>query len=354
LRPNFQDEQNYNEIYNTNNNSKLFLEYCIYHAYIEREIKEQLADAFRAGGNYLNSLYSTDYRVINFFIFSDKAKKSLNIIKNIISNRTNFEIKLNKRFEIYRDSELQSLSNFKYSLYSTKITNTFYEAITKNEKDNLPPIYNFYNFPVDDFEDLKLKDLNPEELANVFYSIIYIYLFGYYNMSEAKEIYELFNSIYHFQLPLEIANLNGTSLTDSNFVEWSLYKSLITENSIFFCKTCNHITSHFIDVMEYSLKNSCLIDILTNILKRDENFIKSGILIVTIRQQHIYLGFVFQKQTMENEELITKIFDWSEKNDKMTKRVDVIGDKFYYLFQGYKKTKNLKHYDIIDSAIQTT
>ena len=57
---------------------------------------------------------------------------------------------------------------------------------------------------------------------------------------------------------------------------------------------------------------------------------------------------------MENRELMTKIFEWLEKNDKMTKSVDVIGDKFYYLFQGYKKTKNLKHYDIIDGGKQTT
>ena len=355
LRPNFQDEQNYNETFHTSKNSRLYFEYYIYHSYIAREIKEQLADAFRAGGNYYTMLYDVAYRGINLFIFSDKAKKALNIIRNIISNQTNFIIKLKKRFEIYRDSQLQFLSDLKYYYsFLSKIDYIFYEAITKNEKDNLPPIYNFFNFPVDSFENISLSDLNYEELANVFYSINYMYIFGYYNRTEAQEIYELYNSTYHFKLPLDIANLNETKLTESNFVEWSLYKSSITENSIFFCKTCNNYTSHFIDVTEYSLKNSCLIDMLTDILQKDENFINSGISIKTVKQQHIYLGFVFEKQIMENRELITKIFDWLEKNDKMTKSVDVIGDKFYYLFQGYKKTKNLKHYDIIDGGKQTT
>ena len=38
----------------------------------------------------------------------------------------------------------------------------------------------------------------------------------------------------------------------------------------------------------------------------------------------------------------------------MTKKVDVIGDKFYYLFEGYKKNKNIKNYDIIKAGRQAS
>ena len=66
-------------------------------------------------------IYDMAYKGINLFIFSDKAKKALNIIRNIISNQTNFEIKLMKSFEIYRDEVLQFFSSFKYYPYSDEI-----------------------------------------------------------------------------------------------------------------------------------------------------------------------------------------------------------------------------------------
>ena len=57
---------------------------------------------------------------------------------------------------------------------------------------------------------------------------------------------------------------------------------------------------------------------------------------------------------MENGDLMNKIIEWLKENDKMNKKVDIIGDKFYYFFKGYKIIKSLKHYNIYDSAEQNT
>ena len=111
-----------------------------------------------------------------------------------------------------------------------------------------------------------------------------------------------------------------------------------------------------IDVTEYSSRTSCLIDILKHILNTDENFNQLNIKIFDLKLKHIYLGFVFlyKEKEFENEILIKKIFELLEKNEKMTKKVDVIGDKFYYLFEGNKKLKNMKQYDIVTAGTQTS
>ena len=91
LRPNY--HENSNTKLNYNKNGYLFF-VLLYFAYIRRAITEQLSDAFRAGGNFFKIGYNEAFRGLTLFIFSDKVKKALEIINNIISNETNFKSEL--------------------------------------------------------------------------------------------------------------------------------------------------------------------------------------------------------------------------------------------------------------------
>ena len=335
LRPNFHDELNTYKNFTFNNNDKLYFEYKLFIYYMIRAISEQLADAFRAGGNYFSLTYTEAYNCLNLFIFSDLVHKSLNIIKNIIFNQTNFISELENKFEIYIDALLRDDLISNNAPDTSKIRLAFYESITKDNDNNLLPIYNYYKFPFNSFSNITFNDLDNDELKADTYSIKYIYLFGYYNETEAYEIYELFNSTNNFDIPLKTwANFSDTKITDSNFVEWIFNKSLITKNSNFSCNNCNGRTSHFMNFIKYTLKTSCLADMLIDILNKNYNYFQRDIEIIKIAQTYIYLGYVFYNEPMENRDLMNKIIEWLEENDKMNKKVDVIGDKFYYFLKG--------------------
>ena len=94
--------------------------------------------------------------------------------------------------------------------------------------------------------------------------------------------------------------------------------------------------------VKYTLKTSCLTEMLIDILRNNYNFFQSDIEIIAIGQTYIYLGYVFKNEPMENRDLMNKIIEWLEENDKMNKKVDVIGDKFYYFLNGYKKNIKFK------------
>ena len=262
---------------------------------------------------------------------------------------------MENKFEIYKDTLLRDDLISNNAPDTSKIRLAFYESITRDNDNNLLPIYNYYKFPFNSFSNISYNDLDVDELKADTYSIKYIYLFGYYNESEGYEIYDLFNSTNNFDIPLKNwANFSDTKLTDSNFVEWIFNKSLITKNSNFSCNNCNGRTSHFMNFVKYTLKTSCLADMLMDILNKNYNFFQRDIEIIKIAQTYIYLGYVFYNEPMENRDLMNKIIEWLEENDKMNKKVDVIGDKFYYFLKGYKKIKSLKHYNMVDSAKHNT
>jgi len=188
------------------------------------------------------------------------------------------------------------------------------------------------------------------------YSIKYIYLFGYYNESQALEIYKLYNSTDNFDFPLKAcANFNGTNISVSNFVEWNLNRSSITKSSIFPYIGYYNYTTHFINFVKYTLKTSCITEMLIYILRKNKDFKNFYLSLILVQQTYIYLGFIFKNKTMENGELMNKIIEWLNKEkDNMDDKVDVIGDKFYYFFKGFKKIKSMKHYNIYISGSENT
>ena len=138
-----------------------------------------MSDIFSAGGNY-GIKRAVEFYSLELLIYSDKVQQTLEIVRDLISNQADFNKEMEKRFEIYRDSVLQGLSINGYLHVLNKYNLILVEAITKDENDNLPPIYNYYNFPIDSFSNINYKNLSFE-ITNSFYSIKYIYLFGYLN-----------------------------------------------------------------------------------------------------------------------------------------------------------------------------
>ena len=350
LRPNFRDES-LDDIFYAQKNHEVFFYYILYHAYIKRAITEKLADAFCAGGNTYFMNFNEVFSYIELFIFSDKAKKALDVIKNIVYNQTEFISELKSKFEIYRDMVLEDfLLNGSFS-DAYKLRYTFYQTITGDPNNILPPTYNYLNFPINSFLNKTLKDSELEEIKTDTFAIKYIYIFGYYNKIDALEIYKLFNTTNHFDIPLKnYANFSGTEMSDSNFVNWIINKREILKDYHTSCNLKYNVTVREMIFTSYNLKSVCLFDMLKEILSDDDDFKNNGISIYRWDQKKIFAQFEFSKNVMENNKFMDYIIERLDKNTKMKEKVDVIGDRFYYLFKGYKKTTSLKHYNMIDSA----
>ena len=364
FRPNWKNETN-NDIYNHTKNHKFIFEYLLYFAYINREIKEKLADCFRAGGNYFLIYYNENFIFIDLFLFSDIAKKVFNIVKNIIYNETDFIKKLENRFEIYRDFVLEELLNSNYYTDNMKLKYTFFGAITndknknedsKNKYKNLPPIYDITKFPYDSFVNITYNEINKDkDLKLDIYSIKYIFLFGYYDKSDALDIYKIFNTNIsnNFEIPLDIANFNFSEINDTNFVDWVLEKPIINANQNIMCNTNNKAINRFIFFTEFNLKDSCLSQMLKDILNEEKNMRQNDISVNLLNQKYIYIRFTFYNKTIENNDFRNDLITWLGSYEEMENQIDVIGDRFYYLLKGYKTETTLKHYNIYDSAFSS-
>ena len=350
LRPNFDKKSNNGDLFNKND--QLFFEYLLYLAYIKRSVAELLSDAFRAGGELSKFFFDEKFGSIEFFIYSDTVQKILNIINDIINskiNQTDFKSEIKKRFEIYKDIVFQDLL---YDCsYRSKLEKAFYEEITEDKNNNLPPIYNFCNFPKQAFLNMSLGEIEIDEILSDIYGIKYIYIYGYFNKTETSEIYKLFNSTNNFDVPLKnYANFNGTIINVSNYVDWVIEIPLIKNTSNITIEDDYNESNRFINFIEYSVKNSCLADLFIDILANVEKIENKKISMFILRQKYIYIRFLFQDDVIENNRFMRNIIYWLQEDEKLEEPVDIIGDRFYYLLKGYKKEKSLGHTTMIEGA----
>ena len=354
FRPNFRNYSNIKNIYNNTNNDKLYFNILLYMAYIQRAISEKLSDVFRAGGNFFKLNHNENFFYLDLFLFSDQVLKILNVIKNIIYDKTAFISELKEKFEIYRDIAIEDFLKFGRCSNFIKLKNTFFETITKDQNNIKPPIYNYCNFPIDSFIDINLNDIKLDIIELDLFTIKHIFIFGYYNKSEAYEIYKLFNSTNNFILPLIKSNFTWSDTNDSNFVSWITVKPIPYKNFRTTCNINKYKTIRFIYFKEYNLEVECLTQILTDILSKDKNLIKNDISIELLNQKSVYLLFYFNNETINNEEFIKNLKKWLEEHKEMEEDVDIIGDKFYYVFKGIKKVISLKHNNMIDCGVKSS
>ena len=350
LRPNFTNDKN-----TPSKNDKLYFEMLLYMTYIERSIDERLDDALRDGGNYYFIDFNENTFYIDFYAYSDIIKPCLEIIKDIVNNVTNFYNALENKFEIYRDYALEEYldsgdqNDLEISRYAlTKI-------ITNNSEDNFPLIYSYCDFPIDKFIDYSFNDIIKEngdnELKSIVNSIIYIYLFGYYNETNASEIYKLFESENKFNESLKYANFTNTSINDTNFVERMLKRKQFEKSQNATCKIYYKGIYRYMYFAPYGLNYSCITDVLADILTDEKKFNeKIDTLIYTLKKKNIYLMYQLKEKEKDNKKFIQEIFEFLENDTDMKIPVDVIGDKFYYKLEGYKKLSSLKLNTLVNTG----
>ena len=350
LRPNFLNDTNI-----PSQNDKLYFYYLLYFSYIERCIYERLADAFRAGENYYYISFNENSFFLDLFAFSDIVNKCLEIIKDILSNETNFKNALENKFEIYRD---YALEDYLSSIYNTDLdyaSLTLTKLITKDSNNNFPSIYNYLEFPKNSFIDCTFNDTIKEvwekEVSSTLYSIKYIYLFGYFKDINASEVYEIFKSENKFNIPLEYANFDNKSINDKNFVEKVLERKKFEKTQNASCDFDYKKVYRSMYFSTYGLNFSCLADVLEDILSDEKKFKeKIDYRMVALKKKNIYLIYPLMEAEENNTKFIENIFKFLEKDTNMRKVVDVIGDKFYYKFEGYKKLTILKINNMAESG----
>ena len=180
---------------------------------------------------------------------------------------------------------------------------------------------------------------------------MYIYLFGYYNETNASEVYELFKSEKKFSESLEYANYKNKLINDSNFVERLLERKKFEKTQNASCNIYYNGIYRYMFFSTYALNYSCLTDVLADILTDGKKFNeKIDSFIYTLKKKNIYLIYELKEKVKNNTKFIEDIFYFLENNTTMRKEVDVIGDKFYYKLKGYKKISALKLNTMINTA----
>ena len=333
-------------------NDRLYFEYILFFAYIKRAMTEQLADVFRAGNSF-HIEYKENFFLIDLFFYNDIAEKAMKIFNSIISDKDKFMTELKQNFEIYKgiafeDYNLEKTSDLNRKRYR------FYQEITKDKEKILPPVYNHYNFPKEDFFNITYNDLNEDELGLDIHLIKYIFLFGYFNESKASNILQIFDihNKFDIQRALDLAGYSLTNISATNFVKWTLNKSPIVESLNVTCPTRRKEVNRFIIFTEYSLKSLCLCNMLRYILEKDSNFMNIIRYIRFYEQKYIFLFFLFRREKSDRNysRFINNITEGLSNNVAMNDTVDLIGDRFYYLLKGYKKISAVRHDNMFDSA----
>ena len=347
LRPNITNDTNNNDKDKDGINIKdnYFFSIILYLSYIEREKNLVLADAIRAG-NTFNVYYSESYFFIDVFCYSDKLEKILEIIKGIISSNKN-DIINQTNFAIYRDNALEDFGNYKnVNIRDILKLEFFKELLDKNK--NFPPIYNYYNFSATHFQ-------NETKLTNLAYinpPILYAFILGYYEESEAKKIYDSFIPIFNnanFINSLFYSGYNESQIDSYKFVNYSLTRDDLKETTVKYIKEINKKYSYsFMIFSEYSYENRVAVELLKKMFEKDKE-----VVVDRINQKYIYLRFYFNNENIKNTSTLKEYIleQISQKEGEYMKQIDIIGGKYYYLLKNMNNKYTENPYTMRQSAI---
>ena len=337
--------------YGVKSDDRLYFEYILYFAYIKRALIEQLSDAFRAGNSFYME-YKENFFVLDLFFYSDINEKAMKVFNNIISDKEKFMTEIKENFDVYKNIAFEDY-DLEKNLDLNRKRFRFYQEITKDKDNIVPHIYNHYNFPKKDFLDKDYNYLIEDELSSNIYLIKHIFLFGYCNETDALNIYNVYNvsDNFKFNISLDLAGYTGTGKNAQNFVEWTLKKSKIEENNNATCSTSDSRLNRYIIFSNFSLKYSCICNMLINILEHNSTFKENINLVRNYEQNYIYILFLLKRRTtIENTEFMNNINRILSGIEDMNLTVDLIGDRFYYFLNGFKNFAAVKHTNLFESA----
>lgn len=332
-------------------NDQRFFEVMLYMSYIKREIELTLSDAFRAG-NSINMNFNQNLFYIDIFSYFDVTYTILENIRNILIDNSRFKWDNDKYLAIYWDAALEDYLNFETTNMNYKIRMTFYENLYNNKTKNEKGIYNYYNFPRNNYLDKKNMNISSYYMGLLTSFIINGYIYGYYNYTDAYKIYELFkDENKNFDDALISVGLNKFNLNSSNFVEWMKKKNNLEDSKQIEIDTCPKDIKiyHFIHCSSYNLENNIMSYIFTKILNQAIKENKEQLESFVFSQGEIYLQFNLKNASFNNS-FKGKVIEIFKKND-YGREVDVVGNRLYYLIRSYIMDILSKREDLKNSAI---
>ena len=343
LRANY-TEQNKEEVKKRN---ELFFHLMIYLSYIEREINLVLADAIRAGNIFKVGFNENDF-YIDIFAYSDQIEKILKIIKEKIFINKN-DVFNGTNFAIYRDYAIEEFLNFDKVDAKEKLKLKYYKFLTDNETD-FPPIFNYYTFPKNDFENMTIKEAKSLSFLNN--PIARGFILGYIEESQAQEISDLFhqNIPDNFNPTLIEAKFNVSKINPSIFVKSCLDRpdrdEQKRENNT--QEITNGRTYSFIHFAYYTHKSRIAIELLKKLFAQGRGF-----RVEAVNQRKIYLRISFATKDYDNTSKVIDVLisELIKRESNYTKDVDVVGDRYYYIKKNVDNEYSKNPYTIRDTAI---
>ena len=325
---------------NTKNKSEqdtIFFYFILYMAYLEREIYFKLSDAIRAG-NMIKMNFTENFFYIDVFAYSDKIIEIMTIINDIVySNEDNIKTEIKDNFILYRDYALDDLLNFQNLDIKEVLRYEYYKGITENDKDDFPPVYNYYKFNKTNFINITESNCSFDYLNNINAQIVNGFILGYCERNKAEEIYNiskrnfnelsLIQSFYH-------ANYNPEKFPIKSFVNKSLNREKLTENkpNNKAKELLSNVIYSFMTFGDYSYENRILAELLKKVLEHNTG--RRSYRIDIINQKDIVLRFFIPRQIYINtSEFINSIIDIIKSNQDYytNEHFDVVGDYFYYI-----------------------
>lgn len=344
-----------------------FFEVMLYMAYLKREIYFNLADAIRAGNSIVMN-FNQNLIYISIFAYSDKIYNISKIIKNIAMNKTMFieSSIFEPNFYIYKDIVLEDLLNFERLNFNTKIKMAFYERLFNNSLGETG-VYNFYNFSRENYLNKNLSDIFQiyDDMDFITSFVMKGHIYGYLTFNEAKIIYDLFNENNiidyenNFDKSLDKVGIKYYNISLENFSNWMISKNNLEsdKNDFVVCPEGQKIKMYrFIHWSKFDLTNKVTSSIfnilLTDVINNNNDKLIESI-IFSQGEIYLQLEFIDYNDSFDNKieftEYIKKIIMDNKK--KYSKKVDVVGNRLYYIIRNIVMDLNSKHEDMTNSAI---
>ena len=259
-------------------------------------------------------------------------------------NNFNYNSKIEKYFDIYRNETFDDLLNFGSVSLNLKIRQCFYEQLDKiNDNQDNSYTYNYLKIEKENFLKINKNEV-LEDLQNFPSFIFYGMAYGYFNKYEIIDLYKSFN----FSFDKINNSFKKASISDKYFDprknNLHRYRELCARKNSLKDKITTNI-SHiqnisynylYFEFSKYTINNYAYAKILESMVNAHQDIGKYHILSCEVFSQgNIYMSFVLNKNsrnislTLFKEDLNNFIESIKEN---YTKPLDTVGDKIYYLY----------------------